>query len=62
MIHTINQNGVTILLVEQNAILALELAKRAYVIQNGVLVSEGAAADLGKMDLIREAYLGSKKG
>ena len=61
-IHTINQNGVTILLVEQNAILALELAKRAYVIQNGVLVSEGTAADLGKTDLIREAYLGLKKG
>lgn len=61
-IHTINQDGVTILLVEQNAILALELAKRAYVIQNGVLVSEGAASELENTDLIREAYLGLKKG
>lgn len=61
-IHTINQNGVTILLVEQNAILALELAKRAYIIQNGVLVSEGAASDLENTDLIRAAYLGLNKG
>jgi branched-chain amino acid transport system ATP-binding protein len=59
-IHTINQNGVTILLVEQNAILALELAQRAYIIHNGVLVSEGSAADLQKTELIREAYLGLK--
>lgn len=60
-IHTINQNGVAILLVEQNAILALELAKRAYIIQNGILVSEGAASDLENTDLIRAAYLGLKK-
>jgi branched-chain amino acid transport system ATP-binding protein len=61
-IHTINQSGVTILLVEQNAILALELAKRAYIIQNGILVSEGAASDLENNDLIRAAYLGLKEG
>jgi len=60
-IRTINENGVTILLIEQNAILALELAKRAYIIQNGVLVSEGLAADLENTDLIRKAYLGLKK-
>jgi branched-chain amino acid transport system ATP-binding protein len=57
----INESGVTILLVEQNAVLALELAKRAYVIQNGLLVSEGSAADLGSTDLIRKAYLGLRK-
>ena len=55
------EEGVTILLVEQNAVLALELAKRAYVIQNGVLVSEGAASDLENTELIREAYLGLRK-
>jgi len=60
-IDTINRNGVTILLIEQNAILALELAKRAYIIQNGILVSEGLASDLGNTDLIRKAYLGLKK-
>jgi branched-chain amino acid transport system ATP-binding protein len=60
-IQAINRKGVTILLVEQNALLALELAKRAYVIQNGVIVSEGAASGLQNTDLIREAYLGLKK-
>ena len=59
--HTINESGVTILLVEQNAILALELAKRAYIIQNGILVSEGLASDLENTDLIRKAYLGLKR-
>jgi len=60
--HAINQSGVTMLLVEQNAILALELAKRAYIMQNGIIVSEGLASDLGNTDLIRKAYLGLKKG
>ena len=59
--HAINQSGVTMLLVEQNAILALELAKRAYIIQNGIIVSDGLASDLGNTDLIRKAYLGLKK-
>jgi branched-chain amino acid transport system ATP-binding protein len=59
--RTINESGVTVLLVEQNAVLALELAKRAYVIQNGVLISEGLASDLENTDLIRKAYLGLKK-
>ncbi|MCK5553479.1 MAG: ABC transporter ATP-binding protein [Deltaproteobacteria bacterium] len=60
-INTINQNGVTILLVEQNAVLALELAQRAYIIQNGILVSEGSASDMENTDLIRDAYLGLRK-
>jgi branched-chain amino acid transport system ATP-binding protein len=60
--RTINKSGVTVLLVEQNAVLALELAKRAYVIQNGTLVSEGLTSDLENTDLIRKAYLGLKKG
>lgn len=60
-IQRVNQNGVTILLVEQNAILALELAKRAYIIQNGIIISEGVAPDLQNTDLIRKAYLGLKK-
>jgi branched-chain amino acid transport system ATP-binding protein len=60
-IQAINRKGVTILLVEQNALLALELAKRAYLIQNGAIVSEGVAAELQNTDLMREAYLGLKK-
>jgi branched-chain amino acid transport system ATP-binding protein len=61
-INTINQSGVTIILVEQNASLALELAHRAYVIQNGVLVLEGVASELENANCIREAYLGLRKG
>ncbi len=60
-INAINKSGMTILLVEQNAVLALELAQRAYIIQNGSLVSEGSALDLENTDLIREAYLGLRK-
>jgi len=60
-IQQINKEGTTILLVEQNAIVALELAKRAYIIQNGILVSEGFTSDLENTDLIRKAYLGLKR-
>jgi len=60
-IEAINRRGVAILLVEQNAVLALELAKRAYVIQNGVLAAEGRATDLQDTDVIRAAYLGLRE-
>lgn len=61
-ISAINKSGVTVLLAEQNAVLALELAQRAYIMQNGLVVSEGSASELGKTDLIRDAYLGLRKG
>lgn len=57
-IEAINRRGVAILLVEQNAVLTLERAKRVYVMQNGMLASEGRAADLRDTDVIRAAYLG----
>jgi branched-chain amino acid transport system ATP-binding protein len=50
--------NVTILLVEQNAQLALELADRAYVLQQGRIVREGAGDNLLNTDWLREAYLG----
>jgi branched-chain amino acid transport system ATP-binding protein len=50
--------NVTVLLVEQNAQLALELADRAYVLQQGRIVREGAGNDLLNSDWLREAYLG----
>ena len=58
MITEINQQGVTILLVEQNVRAALELAKRAYVIENGRIVGEGKGDDLLSFESIRSAYLG----
>jgi branched-chain amino acid transport system ATP-binding protein len=48
----------TMLLVEQNAALALELADRAYVIETGRVVLSGAAADIQRDDAVRRAYLG----
>lgn len=57
MIVEINQQGVTVLLVEQNVRAALELAQRAYVIENGRIVGEGRGDDLLSFESIRSAYL-----
>ncbi len=57
MITEINRQGVTILLVEQNVRAALELAQRAYVIENGRIVGEGKGDDLLSFESIRSAYL-----
>jgi branched-chain amino acid transport system ATP-binding protein len=54
----INREGTTILLVEQNARLALQFAQRGYVIENGRLVLEGRSKDLLENDEVRKAYLG----
>lgn len=51
--------GQTILLVEQNARIALELADRAYVLQHGQVIVQGAAADLAVDPMVRQAYLGA---
>lgn len=58
MIEEINKQGVTVLLVEQNVRAALELAQRAYVIENGRIVGEGKGDDLLSFESIRSAYLG----
>jgi branched-chain amino acid transport system ATP-binding protein len=52
------ERNTTILLVEQNALMALSVAHRAYVLQTGAIRSTGNAADMAKDDSIREAYLG----
>lgn len=59
LVGEINRRGTAFFLVEQNAHLALELAHRGYVLQNGHLVLEGAAADLRNDPRIRDAYLGA---
>lgn len=58
LIQTINRSGVTIFMVEQNANLALQIAHRAYVLQNGRVVLSGAARDLLRDPQIQDAYLG----
>jgi branched-chain amino acid transport system ATP-binding protein len=58
MITEINKQGVTILLVEQNIRAALELASRAYVIENGRTVGQGIHEDLLSFECVRSAYLG----
>ncbi|UCB48416.1 MAG: ABC transporter ATP-binding protein [Deltaproteobacteria bacterium] len=57
-LREINQEGTTILLVEQNARLALQFAQRGYVLENGNLALEGDAADLLDNPEIKKTYLG----
>ena len=61
IIQTINRQGTTIFMVEQNANMALGIAHRAYVLQTGQVVLSGAAAELRQNPMIREAYLGEMK-
>ena len=60
IIQDINRQGTTILLVEQNARMALQVAHRGYVIQTGRIVLQDAAAALLRSDLVRKTYLGEK--
>jgi branched-chain amino acid transport system ATP-binding protein len=60
IIRSINQLGTTILLVEQNARMALRVANRGYVIQTGRIVLQDAASALLHSDVVRKAYLGEK--
>ena len=58
MIEKIHARGATILLVEQNARMALKIAKRAYVLQTGQSVVEGNADKIKNSAAIQSAYLG----
>ncbi|MDQ0200946.1 ABC transporter ATP-binding protein [Neobacillus ginsengisoli] len=58
IIEEINKSGTTILLVEQNANMALSIADRAYVIETGKIVLSGTSEELNQSDQIRSAYLG----
>jgi branched-chain amino acid transport system ATP-binding protein len=57
-IREIRDQGATILLVEQNAAMALEVADRAYVLESGVITLTGTGADLATNDQVRRSYLG----
>lgn len=58
IIRTINQQGTTILLVEQNANMAMQLSSRTYVLETGNIVLEGRSSDLIRNEKIKQAYLG----
>jgi branched-chain amino acid transport system ATP-binding protein len=58
IITTINKSGTTVLLVEQNALMALSVANRGYIMQTGEIVLTGDAASLSKNPAVKEAYLG----
>lgn len=58
MIQKINAQGVTVLLIEQNANMALQVSGRAYVLENGVVSMSGRASDIARNPLVRKAYLG----
>ena len=59
VLRGINQQGVSILLVEQNIQLALEMSDHAYILENGRVVDQGAGKRLLSDDRVREAYLGA---
>ena len=61
IIRTINQQGVTVLLIEQNANMALKIADIAYVLETGEITKSGTGAELLADESIKEAYLGKKK-
>jgi branched-chain amino acid transport system ATP-binding protein len=61
-IRTLNEKGMTVLLVEQNVVASLKLAARAYVLENGRIVMTGTGPELLNDDRVRQAYLGVDGG
>jgi len=59
IIKEVNRSGVTILLVEQNAKMALSVSNRAYVLETGRIVMSGQSSDLLENELVKKAYLGA---
>jgi len=58
VLGTLNAQGVSILLVEQNVVQALRISQRAYVLESGKIAMQGSSAELGRSDTIRKSYLG----
>jgi len=59
-IRDINREGTTILLVEQNALIAFQIASRGYVIQTGNIVLEDKTENLQENEMVRDLYLGGE--
>jgi branched-chain amino acid transport system ATP-binding protein len=58
LIRSINAQGIALLLIEQNVVQSLDVAQRAYILDNGRFVLEGPASELGKDPKLKHAYLG----
>ena len=58
LIREINEEGTTVLIVEQNAYAALAMCDRAYLLENGHIVTQGTSAEMRSNPEIRRAYLG----
>ena len=61
IIKTINEQGITVLLIEQNANMALKTAHKGYVMETGRITMQGTGKELFENEAIKEAYLGKKK-
>ena len=59
IVKTLHSDGITVLLVEQNAKMALSISDRAYVLETGLISMSGRARDLLHDDKVRRAYLGA---
>jgi branched-chain amino acid transport system ATP-binding protein len=57
-IRSLNERGLTVVLVEQNVVASLKLANRAYILENGSIVMQGTGTELLDNDRVRQAYLG----
>jgi branched-chain amino acid transport system ATP-binding protein len=58
LVRRINEEGLAVMLVEQNVVQSLEIASRAFILENGVFALQGRASDLAASDDLRRAYLG----
>ncbi len=58
LVRRINADGLAVMLVEQNVVQSLEVASRAFILENGVFALQGKASDLAASDELRKAYLG----
>jgi branched-chain amino acid transport system ATP-binding protein len=59
VLEDLNKNGKSILLVEQNATIALQVSRRTYVIENGIITAQGPSSDVASDEILRRSYLGS---
>lgn len=60
IIKTVNKEGITVLLIEQNANMALSVADYAYVLETGEVQMEGTGAEIAANESVKELYLGKK--
>ena len=59
IVKEINRQGTTVLLIEQNAFMALGIADKAYVMETGKIVLSGEASELARNERVKKAYLGA---